>query len=460
MTIKLYNSLTNQKETFVPITDGKVSFYACGQTVYDYCHIGHARTMTAFDVIVRHFRAMGYEVNYVRNITDIDDKIINRANENGESISELTERMIEIMHQDEQQLNLLPVDQEPRATAHIAEIIQLIERLIANDSAYIADNGDVCFAVKQFKDYGKLSNKDLEGQQSGARVDVVSEKRDPFDFVLWKKAKAGEPAWPSPWGEGRPGWHIECSAMSMNCLGETFDIHAGGMDLIFPHHENEIAQSEAASYNKFVNYWMHSGFLSINNEKMSKSLGNFFTIRDVIAQYNPEVVRYFLITSHYRSQLNYSLENLNAAKSALMRLYQAISEVERVADYQVDSDNAYIERYNKAMNDDFNTPEALSVLFDLAKEVNRAKGTPAAVEYAQVLFVLADRLGLLYQNPSEFLQGGEGDIDSSQIEKLIADRKQARADKDWVLADAIRDKLAQKGIEILDSADGTTWRKK
>lgn len=460
MTIKLYNSFTNQKETFVPITDGKVSFYACGQTVYDYCHIGHARTMTAFDVIVRHFRAMGYEVNYVRNITDIDDKIINRANENGESISELTERMIEIMHQDEQQLNLLPVDQEPRATAHIAEIIQLIERLIANGSAYIADNGDVCFAVKQFKDYGKLSNKDLEGQQSGARVDVVSEKRDPFDFVLWKKAKAGEPAWPSPWGEGRPGWHIECSAMSMNCLGETFDIHAGGMDLIFPHHENEIAQSEAASCNKFVNYWMHSGFLSINNEKMSKSLGNFFTIRDVIAQYNPEVVRYFLITSHYRSQLNYSLENLNAAKSALMRLYQAISDVERVADYQVDSDNAYIERYNKAMNDDFNTPEALSVLFDLAKEVNRAKGTPAAVEHAQVLFALADRLGLLYQNPSEFLQGGEGDIDSSQIEKLIADRKQARADKDWVLADAIRDKLAQKGIEILDSADGTTWRKK
>lgn len=460
MTIKLYNSFTNQKENFVPIEAGKVSFYACGQTVYDYCHIGHARTMTAFDVIVRHFRAMGYEVNYVRNITDIDDKIINRANENGESISELTERMIEIMHQDEQQLNLLPVDQEPRATAHIAEIIQLIERLIANDSAYIADNGDVCFAVKQFKDYGKLSNKDLEGQQSGARVDVVSEKRDPFDFVLWKKAKAGEPAWPSPWGEGRPGWHIECSAMSMNCLGETFDIHAGGMDLIFPHHENEIAQSEAASCNKFVNYWMHSGFLSINNEKMSKSLGNFFTIRDVIAQYNPEVVRYFLITSHYRSQLNYSLENLNAAKSALMRLYQAISEVERVADYQVDSNNAYIERYNKAMNDDFNTPEALSVLFDLAKEVNRAKGTPAAVEHAQVLFALADRLGLLYQNPSEFLQGGEGDIDSSQIEKLIADRKQARADKDWVLADAIRDKLAQKGIEILDSADGTTWRKK
>lgn len=457
--ITLYNSLTNKKEIFKPLVDGKVGFYACGQTVYDYCHVGHARTMVAFDVIVRHFRAMGYDVNYVRNITDIDDKIINRANENGEPFEALTARMIEIMHQDERSLNLLPVSQEPRATDNINQIIEFIQRLEAQDIAYQASNGDVFFEVNKFEGYGKLSNKDLAGQQSGARVDVVNEKRDPFDFVLWKQAKAGEPAWDSPWGKGRPGWHIECSAMSLSCLGENFDIHGGGKDLQFPHHENEIAQSEAANHKPFANYWMHAGFLSIDNEKMSKSLGNFFTIRKVLEKYNAEVLRFFFMTSHYRSQLNYSVDNIDAAKSALMRLYQAVEGIDVVQGFTPQQDDLYVAKYNQAMNDDFNTPEALSVLFELVKEVNRNKADNAgqARYFAGVLTFLADRMGLLYQHSDVFLKG---DVDEEQIDAMLAARDLARQQKDWAKADALRDELLAMDIEILDSASGSSWRKK
>lgn len=456
--MKIYNSLTNTKQDFKPRVAGEVGLYICGQTVYDYCHIGHARTMVAFDVIVRHLRAMNYKVNYVRNITDIDDKIINRANENGENFNDLTERMIKIMHEDEKQLNLLPVDHEPRATQNIQQIIDLITTLKDKGYAYQATNGDVLFEVAKFTDYGKLSNKDLEGQVSGARVDVDLDKKNSFDFVLWKPAKENEPSWDSPWGKGRPGWHIECSAMSKRCLGDTFDIHGGGFDLQFPHHENEIAQSEAANGKTFVNYWMHSGFLNINNEKMSKSLDNFFTIRDVLKSYNSEVVRYFLITSHYRSQLNYSIDNLDAAKTALTRLYQAISELDTDMNYIPQTDNNYIKRYDLVMADDFNTPEAIAILFELAHIVNRKKQAKedCMIEVNTLMF-LAKRLGLLYQNVGDFFKGTAEN--SQQIDKLVKQREQARSDKNWVLADQIRDQLAVDGIEILDGTQGSKWRK-
>ena len=449
----LYNSLTRAKEEFVPITPGKIGIYVCGITVYDRCHLGHARSMVSFDVIIRYLRAQGYDVNFVRNITDIDDKIIARANERNVSIDELTAQYIAAMHEDMHALNIISPDHEPRATEHITTIINLIKRLLDKGSAYVSDNGDVCYQVDSFAEYGKLSHKDLEGLISGARIEVVKEKRSPLDFVLWKKAKSGEPSWPSPWGEGRPGWHIECSAMAMEELGEHFDIHGGGLDLQFPHHENEIAQSEAATCKTFANYWMHTGMLQVNNEKMSKSLGNFFTIADVLANHHPEVVRYFLLSSHYRSPLNYSEENLFNAKKALTRLYQAMKDIPDTANGALD--DHWINEFNQAMNDDFNTPVALSVLFQLSHEVNKSN-TPVL---AATLKHLAGIMGILESEPSQFLQSGFADDDKVAIELLIAERLQARTDRNWVRADQIRAELLSQGIELEDSAKGTTWRK-
>lgn len=451
--LHLYNSLTRTKEPFVSISPGKIGIYVCGITVYDRCHIGHARSMVAFDVIVRYLRSQGYEVKYVRNITDIDDKIIARAHERAIPIDELTAQYITAMNEDTQALNILSPDLEPRATEYIHSIIHLIERLLAKGNAYLSDNGDVCYQVNSFEDYGKLSNKDLEGLVAGARVEIVKEKRSPLDFVLWKKAKPGEPSWPSPWGEGRPGWHIECSAMAMSELGEQFDIHGGGLDLQFPHHENEIAQSEAATEKPFANYWLHVGMLQVNNEKMSKSLGNFFTIADVLAKHHPEVVRYFLLSSHYRSSLNYSEENLANAKKALTRLYQTIKDSRIIADGELD--NHWINEFNQAMNDDFNTPVALSVLFQLSHEVNKSNSPILAA----TLKYLGNIMGLLQTDPSSFLQSGLDAEDKASIEQLLNERLQARTERNWERADQIRADLLSKGIELEDGANGTTWRK-
>ncbi|KTC79301.1 cysteine--tRNA ligase [Legionella cherrii] len=451
--LHLYNSLTRTKEPFVSISPGKIGLYVCGITVYDRCHIGHARSMVSFDVIVRYLRSQGYDVKYVRNITDIDDKIIARAHERAIPIDELTAQYIAAMNEDTQALNILPPDVEPRATEHISSIIQLIERLLEKGSAYLSDNGDVCYQVDSFADYGKLSHKDLEGLVAGARVEIVKEKRSPLDFVLWKKAKQGEPSWPSPWGEGRPGWHIECSAMAMSELGEQFDIHGGGLDLQFPHHENEIAQSEAATEKPFANYWLHVGMLQVNNEKMSKSLGNFFTIADVLAKHHPEVVRYFLLSSHYRSSLNYSEENLVNAKKALTRLYQTIKDSHSIADGELD--NHWVNEFNQAMNDDFNTPVALSVLFQLSHEVNKSRSPNLAI----TLKHLAGVMGLLQEDPASFLQSGFAEEDKTEIEELIAERLQARADRNWGRADQIRADLLSRGIELEDGPNGTTWRR-
>ncbi|KTD67388.1 cysteine tRNA synthetase [Legionella steelei] len=451
--LHLYNSLTRTKEPFVSISPGKIGIYVCGITVYDRCHIGHARSMVSFDVIVRYLRSQGYEVKYVRNITDIDDKIIARAHERAIPIDELTAQYIAAMNGDTQALNILSPDVEPRATEHINSIIRLIERLLEKGNAYLSDNGDVCYQVDSFADYGKLSHKDLEGLVAGARVEIVKEKRSPLDFVLWKKAKQGEPSWPSPWGEGRPGWHIECSAMAMSELGEQFDIHGGGLDLQFPHHENEIAQSEAATAKPFANYWLHVGMLQVNNEKMSKSLGNFFTIADVLAKHHPEVVRYFLLSSHYRSPLNYSEENLANTKKALTRLYQTIKDSYTAADGELD--NHWINEFNQAMNDDFNTPVALSVLFQLSHEVNKNRSSILA----NTLKHLAGILGLLQEDPASFLQSGFAEEDKTEIEQLIAERLQARADRNWQRADQIRADLLHRGIELEDGPNGTTWRR-
>ncbi|RUR09324.1 cysteine--tRNA ligase [Legionella sp. km772] len=448
----LYNSLTRTKEEFKPLVPGKIGMYVCGVTVYDRCHLGHARSMVCFDIIVRYLRSQNYEVTYVRNITDIDDKIITRANERGVAINELTSQFIKAMHDDTQALNILPPDLEPRATGHIHTIIHLIERLIEKGNAYLSDNGDVCYQVDSFAEYGKLSNKDIESLVSGSRVEIVKEKRSPLDFVLWKKAKEGEPSWPSPWGEGRPGWHIECSAMAMHELGEQFDIHGGGLDLQFPHHENEIAQSEAATCKPFANYWLHVGMLQVNNEKMAKSLGNFFTIEDVLKVHHPEVVRYFLLSSHYRSPLNYSEDNLLNAKKGLMRLYQAIKDISINDD---SLDEHWINQFNQAMNDDFNTPIALSVLFQLSHEVNKNNSTVLAA----TLKYLAGLMGLLQEEPCSFLQAGFAEDDKEMIERLIAERLQARTAKNWARADQIRAELLTQGIELEDGANGTTWRK-
>ncbi|SFR43751.1 cysteinyl-tRNA synthetase [Pseudidiomarina maritima] len=458
--LKVFNTLTRQKEEFKPITPGEVKLYVCGVTIYDYCHIGHARTYVAFDVVVRYLRSRGYQVKYVRNITDVDDKIIRRAAENNEGIDAVTQRFTQAMHDDFDALNLVRPDVEPTVTGHMGDIIAMIETLIANGNAYVANDGDVLFDVSTFNAYGKLSRQNLEQLQAGARVDVADNKHDPLDFVLWKQAKAGEPSWPSPWGEGRPGWHIECSAMNKRHLGENFDIHGGGSDLIFPHHENEVAQSCCANHSDYVNYWMHSGMVQVDEVKMSKSLGNFFTIRDVLAQYDAETVRYFLISSHYRSQLNYSKDNLEQARSGLERLYTALRDApESTVDPALTA--SQIERFNAAMDDDFNVPEALSVLFELAREVNRTVATEPqrAGAYAAQLREFGHLLGLLEQEPEAFLQGGGDDAEVAKIEALIVERNDARAAKDWGRADAARDALKAMNIELEDGPSGTKWRR-
>ncbi|WP_404413295.1 cysteine--tRNA ligase [Vreelandella aquamarina] len=461
--MQIYNTLTRRKEAFTTLEPGKVSLYVCGMTVYDYCHLGHARVMVAFDVITRYLRARGYEVNYVRNITDIDDKILKRADENGESIEALTERMIAAMHEDEARLYVQRPDHEPRATRHIDDIIAMIETLIEKGFAYAADNGDVYYRVRRFEGYGKLNNRHLDDMRSGARIEVDESKEDPLDFVLWKAAKPGEAHWSSPWGKGRPGWHIECSAMSKCCLGDTFDIHGGGPDLTFPHHENEIAQSEAANDKPFVMTWMHAGAVRVNQEKMSKSLGNFFTIRDVLTEHDAEVVRYLLVASHYRSPINYAPDALNEARKSLTRFYTALEGVEPITiDTENDDDTEYHQRFLAAMDDDFNTPEALSVMFDLVRELNRVKtaGDPQASRLAAVLQSLGNILGLLQQVPDAFLKGGQGQsapMDEAEIEAKIAQRADAKANRDFALADSIRDALAEQGIILKDSREGTTW---
>lgn len=455
MALKIYNTETRQKENFTPIEPNKVGLYVCGVTVYDYCHVGHARVMVVFDTVVRHLRSLGYDVTYVRNITDIDDKIIQRALENKESIQSLTSRFIDAMHEDEKALNVLRPDMEPKATEHMDEIETMISTLIEKGFAYPAENGDVYFHVKADEDYGRLSGKNIEELDSGSRVEVNSVKKDPLDFVLWKASKENEPAWQSPWGEGRPGWHIECSAMSTKCLGNHFDIHGGGLDLSFPHHENEIAQSECATGEHYVNSWMHCGFVRIDDEKMSKSLGNFFTIREVLKQYHPEVIRYFLLASHYRSPVNYSEENLDVAKASVGRLYSALelvpAEEAEPAESKLEAD------FMAAMNDDFNTPQAMAVLFELAKEVNKQK-LPGL---AALLKKLANQLGLLEQAPESFFksQPSDSDLTEEMIESLITERTEARKNKDFARSDEIRDQLLAQGIELLDSSEGTSWRK-
>ncbi|HIF9203622.1 TPA: cysteine--tRNA ligase [Photobacterium damselae] len=458
--LKIYNSLTRQKEEFKPIHPGKVGMYVCGVTIYDLCHIGHGRTFVSFDVVSRYLRYLGYDLTFVRNITDIDDKIIKRAAENGETCDSLTERLIGEMHADFDALGMKRPDVEPRATAFISEIIALCERLIERGFAYVADNGDVMFEVSKFKDYGRLSKQDLDQLQAGARVDIELAKRSPLDFVLWKMSKPGEPTWESPWGLGRPGWHIECSAMNSAILGDHFDIHGGGSDLQFPHHENEIAQSCCAHDTQYVNTWMHSGMVMVDREKMSKSLGNFFTIRDVLNHYDPETVRYFLMSGHYRSQLNYSEDNLKQARSALERLYTSLRGLD--TSVEAAGGEEFVARFKEAMDDDFNTPEAYSVLFDMAREINRLKTDDMAA--ASVLGArmreLADVLGLLGQEPEAFLQSGANDDDVAEIEALIQQRLDARAAKDWAAADQARDKLTEMGIILEDGPQGTTWRRK
>lgn len=458
--LTIYDTLRRSKEAFQPITPGEVKLYVCGVTIYDYCHIGHARTYVAFDVVVRYLRAKGFKVTYVRNITDVDDKIIRRAHENGEAIDAVTERYTKAMHDDFDALNLLRPDIEPTVTGHMGDIISMIETLIARGHAYVADDGDVLFDVSSFDKYGQLSRQNLEQLQAGARVDVAQNKTDPLDFVLWKQAKAGEPSWPSPWGAGRPGWHIECSAMNKRHLGENFDIHGGGSDLIFPHHENEVAQSCCANDHDYVNYWMHSGMVQVDAVKMSKSLGNFFTIREVLKQYDAETVRFFLLSSHYRSQLNYSTENLEQARAGLERLYTALRECQAV-DFDDSVAAPYVARFNQAMDDDFNVPEALPVLFDLAREINRADSAATRDALGAVLKHLAGILGLLQQTPEAFLQGGASndDLDTAKIEELIEARRTARANKDWAAADAARDALTAMGIELEDTPQGTRWRR-
>jgi len=458
--LKIYNSLTRQKEEFKPIHPGKVGMYVCGVTIYDLCHIGHGRTFVGFDVVVRYLRYLGYQVNFVRNITDVDDKIIKRAAENNESCEALTERLIGEMHADFDALNLQRPDIEPRATLHIAEIIALVQQLLDNGNAYVADNGDVLFSIDSYPEYGRLSGQDLEQLQAGARVSVEECKRNPMDFVLWKMSKPGEPTWASPWGPGRPGWHIECSAMNARHLGNHFDIHGGGSDLMFPHHENEIAQSCCAHHTAYVNTWMHTGMVMVDREKMSKSLGNFFTIRDVLKVYDAETVRYFLMSGHYRSQLNYSDENLNQGRAALERLYTALRGVEVVP---AAGGEEFVARFRQAMDDDFNTPEAYSVLFELAREVNRLKGEGSALAagLAGRLRELGGVLGLLGQDPEAFFQGNAGaDDEVAEIEALIKARNDARAAKDWPAADAARNRLNELGIVLEDGAQGTTWRRK
>ncbi len=455
--IQIYNNLTKQKELFKPINPNQVGIYVCGLTPYDYCHIGNARILVIFDVVVRYLRNLGYKVKYVRNITDIDDKIINRARENKENYQKLTERFINFLHEDEKALGVLVPDVEPHATQHIPEIVQIIQTLLDKGYAYTATNGDIYYQVTKFKKYGQLAHQDLDGLQAGIRVEVADVKRDPLDFVLWKLSKPDEPSWESPWGEGRPGWHIECSAMATHYLGKHFDIHGGGADLQFPHHENEIAQSEAAFGCKFVNTWMHVGFVKVNQKKMSKSLGNFFTLREVLKLYNSETVRYFILSSHYRSPLNYSDQNLNNAQAALSRFYIALRDLPE-ARYE---ENKFEQRFYKAMDDDFNTPLALTALFDIVKEINRLRDINKLTDAARLgatLKHLGNVLGILQQDSETFLHSYV-DIDKSQlIENLIKERDIARSNKNWSQADKIRQQLIAMGIELEDTPEGTIYR--
>ena len=455
--LRIHNTLTRQKQDFVPIRPGEVRMYVCGMTVYDLCHVGHARVMVVFDTVVRWLRAQGYRVTYVRNITDIDDKIIDRAAKNGETITALTDRFIAAMHEDADALGVMRPDHEPRATGSIAGMLGLIAKLVERGLAYSAANGDVFYSVRNFAGYGRLSGKSLEDLRAGERVDVDGNKRDALDFVLWKSAKPGEPQWDSPWGPGRPGWHIECSAMSEELLGEHFDIHGGGQDLQFPHHENEIAQSEGAHGHTFVNYWMHNGFVRVDNEKMSKSLGNFFTVRDVLSRYDPEVVRFFIVRAHYRSPLNYSDQHLEDARSALTRLYTALKNVPPI-DAPIDWADSYSARFREAMDDEFNTPEACAVLFELANEVNRTQ-SPAR---SALLLRLGALLGILQREPAEFLRSGPGigGLSDSDIEASIAQRAAAKKARNFAEADRIRAELTDAGIVLEDSSSGTTWRRK
>jgi cysteinyl-tRNA synthetase len=461
--LKIYNTLARDKQTFSPIEPGHVRMYVCGMTIYDYCHIGHARMMMAFDIVYRWLQASGYQVTYVRNITDIDDKIIKRAVENGESISQLTGRFIAYMDEDTQALGILPPTVAPRATQYVPQMLDMIEKLERNGLAYRAEDGDVNFAVREFPGYGKLSGKSLDDLRAGERVDVNTGKRDPLDFVLWKASKESEPQevkWPSKWGSGRPGWHIECSAMSCSLLGERFDLHGGGADLQFPHHENEIAQSEGALQHPFVNYWLHNGFVQVDNEKMSKSLGNFFTIRDVLKVYDAEVVRFFIARAHYRSPLNYSDAHLDDAKQSLTRLYTALKDVTPDA-LPLDRNDPYAQRFAEAMNDDFNTPLAVAVLFELANEVNKTK----SAALARQLIGLAGIIGLLQRAPQQYLQSapqavGDGRFSEMDIMEQIEARKAAKRNRDFAEADRIRNELSGLGIVLEDKPDGSTdWRR-
>jgi cysteinyl-tRNA synthetase len=461
--LKIYNTLARDKQVFSPIVPGKVRMYVCGMTVYDYCHLGHARVMVVFDMVQRWLRASGYDVTYVRNVTDIDDKIIKRAVENGESISQLTQRFITAMDEDAAALGVQKPDIEPRATNYVPQMLSLISKLEKNGLAYKAADGDVNYSVRDFPEYGKLSGKSLDDLRAGERVDVNTGKRDPLDFVLWKASKESEPdevKWPSKWGSGRPGWHIECSAMASDLLGEQFDIHGGGADLQFPHHENEIAQSEGAHRHTFVNYWMHNGFVRVDNEKMSKSLGNFFTIREILKKYDPEVVRFFILRAHYRSPLNYSDAHLDDAKNALTRLYNALKDVQ-ADDQSLDWSETYTQRFSEAMNDDFNTPLAIAALFDLANEVNKTKSSALARQ----LRSLAGIIGLLQRNPKQFLQadlaGGEPGSDvEAEVSAQIEARAAAKKNKNFAEADRIRADLLAKGIILEDKPGGLTeWRR-
>ncbi len=461
--IQIYNTAARAKQELRPLVPPRVTMYVCGMTVYDYCHVGHARVLVVFDMVARHLRARGYDVHYVRNITDIDDKILRRAQEQGEDWHDLTERFIQAMHEDAAALQVLPPDAEPRATEYIAPIIDLGRRLEAAEHAYAPGNGDLYYAVRSFPTYGRLAGKSLDDLRAGARVDIDVAKRDPLDFVLWKAAKSQEPCWPSPWGAGRPGWHIECSAMSMACLGEQIDLHGGGGDLAFPHHENEIAQSEGATGKTFAQAWMHVGFVQVNEEKMSKSLGNFFTIRSVLELYQPEVLRYFILASHYRSPLNYSDENLELARQALERFYQALQTLTPTPGVVT---NDARQRFDAAMDDDFKTPQALSVLFDLVRDIHRLHKI-GQLEQAQAcaceLRQLGGRLGLLQEDPACYLRSGgrvgSPQVSDAEIEALIAERVSAKQARDFARADALRQQLLALSVQLEDGRDGTRWRR-
>ena len=457
--LKIYNSLNRAKQKFVPLTPGIAKLYVCGMTVYDYCHLGHARVLVVFDMVVRWLGTVGLNVTYVRNITDIDDKIIQRASDNNESIETLTDRFIRAMEEDAAALGVMRPSHEPRATQYVENMISMIDTLIAKGLAYHAGNGDVYFSVHKFPGYGKLSGKSLEDLRAGERVEVDQDKNDPLDFVLWKAAKPGEPYWDSPWGKGRPGWHIECSAMGEQFLGEHFDIHGGGQDLQFPHHENEIAQSEGAHDHPFVNYWMHNGFVRVDNEKMSKSLGNFFTVREILKRYQPEVVRFFILRAHYRSPLNYSDQHLDDAKNALDRLYTALKNYD-ISSAKVDWKDSQAQSFMEAMNDDFNTPEAIAVLFDLASDVNKSR----SIQKAALLKQLGDILGLLQQDPQDYLQQRIVAVDEvlfspEEIEQVILQRLNARKSGNYAEADTLRKELFDAGIILEDGPQGTTWRR-